>query len=191
MSTARHPYVVFLGPDRVGSGALAEVAVAAKRAGGDRPRNVLVFKVESGEIVDLDLQGSFSEVTARYARHVGPRRGRPKLGVTAKEITLMPRHWDWLARQPGGASATLRRMIDAARKVSEPADRKLAARDATYRFMHAIAGDRPGFEEAARALFRGEEMKLQARIAAWPPDIRLHILDRLRDDVPTPDDPLA
>ena len=97
--------------------------MAAKRAGADRSATVLVFDTSTGQVVDLDLRGTFGELATRYA--AGPaqvaKRGRPKLGVTSREVTLLPRHWEWLARQPGGASAAIRRMIDNARKANEPA----------------------------------------------------------------------
>src|SRR4051812_35062558 len=129
-------YVAFAETHRVGAGSLAQVAMAAKRASTDRSANVLVFDTATGQVVDLDLRGSFAELTARYA--AGPpqvsKRGRPKLGVTSREVTLLPRHWEWLARQPGGASAAIRRLIEAARKANEPADQMLQAREAAYRF---------------------------------------------------------
>jgi hypothetical protein len=99
-------------------------------------------------------------------------RGRPKLGVVPREITLLPRHWDWLAVQPGGASAALRRLVEAARKApASPA----AARDAACRFMGQMCGDRPGYEEAVRALYRGEDERFEALIAGWPADVRAYI----------------
>lgn len=101
-------------------------------------------------------------------------RGRPKLGVVAREVTLLPRHWTWLNAQPGGASVALRKLVEAARKGNGDGDRKRAGQEATYRFMHAIAGDRPGFESAARALFAGDLGGLEDAIADWPHDIREH-----------------
>jgi hypothetical protein len=101
-------------------------------------------------------------------------RGRPKLGVVAREVTLLPRHWTWLNAQPGGASVALRKLVEAARKGNGDGDRKRAGQEATYRFMHAIAGDRPGFEAAARALFAGDLGGLEDAIADWPHDVREH-----------------
>jgi uncharacterized protein len=175
-------YVAFAGDHRVGSGSLVDVAIAAKRAEADRSATVLVFDLVTGEVVDLDLRGSFAELTARYvaAPPTAPRRGRPKLGVTSREVTLLPRHWEWLARQPGGASAAIRRMIDAARKANEPADQMAHAREAAYRFMRAMAGDRPGFEEASRSLFRADHVTLNRQMSPWPPDIRAQVQEMLR-----------
>jgi hypothetical protein len=189
------PYVAFSGEHQVGAGTLVEAAVAAKRALGDpRANQVLIFDTDSGHVVDLDLRGSFADITARYATPPEPKvaRGRPKLGVVAREVTLLPRHWEWLSRQPGGASAALRRMIDQARKDNEGADALMTAREAAYRFMTTLAGDRPGYEEATRSLFRGDHVTLGRQMANWPPDIRRNVLailveahDRLEPETPS------
>lgn len=168
-------FVAFAGATRIASGSLAEAAVAAKRAlDREAPGAVLVFNGETGAVVDLDLRGSEQDVAARLAPPAAetPRRGRPKLGVTPREVTLLPRHWEWLARQPGGASVALRKLVEAARKLEGEADRARTRREAAYRFMSAIGGDLPGFEEAARALFAGDLDQLGERTAAWPADIR-------------------
>ncbi|RZI91619.1 MAG: DUF2239 family protein, partial [Variovorax sp.] len=101
--------------------------------------------------------------------------GRPKLGVVAREVTLLPRHWDWLNRQPGGASVALRKLVEDARRVNTDRDTVRAAREATYRFMSAIAGHLPGFEEAARALFANEKERFDALVAPWPDDVPDHL----------------
>ncbi|HET9160599.1 MAG TPA: DUF2239 family protein [Caulobacteraceae bacterium] len=173
-------YVVFCEGHRLGIGSLVDVAMAAKRFAGAPARPLIALNLETGEIVDLDLRGGFAEIRTRYARAPKVRRGRPKLGVTAREVTLLPRHWDWLARQPGGASAALRRLVEHARKDSQLSGERQAARDAAYGLMKALAGDRPGFEEACRALFRGDEGGLLARMQGWPPDVRLTVIERLR-----------
>ena len=100
--------------------------------------------------------------------------GRPKLGVVAREITLLPRHWEWLSARPGGASVTLRKLVDQARAVSAPGDRVRAAQDSAYRFMSAMAGNQPGFEEATRALFANNGGRFDEQIASWPADIAQH-----------------
>ena len=165
-------FVAFAGAVRLAAGDLAEAAAAARRAQDEDPNAaIIIFNRETAEVVDLDLRGAERDVASRYARtETSPvRRGRPKLGVVAREVTLLPRHWDWLARQPGGASITLRRLVEAARKTDAGAAR--ARTETAYRFMSAIAGDLPGFEEAARALFAGERSRLGALVAAWPADI--------------------
>lgn len=165
-------FVAFAGSMRIAAGELTETAAAARRAQDENPSAaIVVFNRETAEVVDLDLRGTERDVALRYARpETSPARpGRPKLGVVAREVTLLPRHWDWLARQPGGASITLRRLVEAARKADANAARARA--ETAYRFMSAIAGDLPGFEEAARALFAGERSRLGAHLAAWPTDI--------------------
>ena len=102
-------------------------------------------------------------------------RGRPKLGVVAREVTLLPRHWEWLNAQPGGASVALRKLVEAARRTNGDADRLRAARDAAYHFMSAMAGNLTNFEEASRALFADDRRRFTSLIAAWPPDIRDHV----------------
>ena len=122
---------------------------------------IQVFDDEHGGRVDLDYWDAAQAPPARG-------RGRPSLGVTPREVTLMPRHWDWLRRQKGGASAALRRLVDNAMTVPASAE---ARRDAVYRFLTASSGDRRGYEEAIRALYRGEEDKVMGVIADWPADI--------------------
>ena len=103
-------------------------------------------------------------------------RGRPKLGVVAREITLLPRHWDWLNSQPGGASVALRKLVEEARRGSGDRDRIRSAQEAAYHFMSAIAGNLPGFEEASRALFAYDRRRFGDLIAAWPEDVRDHVI---------------
>jgi len=136
---------------------------------------IRVFENEGGRVVDLDFYDASSSAPPQRGR------GRPKLGVTAREITLLPRQWDWLARQPGGASATIRRLVEAARR--EPAGAE-AAREAAYRFMSQMCGDRPNYEEALRALYRGESDRFEGLIADWPADIRTYLAGLLGGSEP-------
>lgn len=132
--------------------------------------SIRTFSDEDGRIVDLDY---FDAGRGAEAADKAPRtRGRPKLGVSAREVTLLPRHWDWLARQPGGASAALRRLVEQAAR-AEPGSAE--RRDSAYRFMQNMCGDRPGYEEALRALYRGDSEGFEARTSAWPDDIRAYI----------------
>ncbi len=177
--------VAFAGGRRIAAGSLAEAAIAAKRALAEDPSlRVLVFDGETGAVVDLDLRGEETEIRARYTPPAAPPpgRGRPKLGVVAREVTLLPGHWDWLARQPGGASVSLRRLVDAARKAGAARERAQTRRDAAYRFMAAMAGDLTGFEAASRALFGGDRDRLVALTLAWPPDLRDQLLALLDED---------
>lgn len=166
----------FAGTILFARGALVDVALAIKAAGDAGP--MLVFDDASGGVIDLDLSGSTADIVARLAAAPEPARGRgrPRLGVVAREVTLLPRHWDWLARQPGGASAALRRLIDAARKSDAGQAEARAERERAYRFLHALAGDLPGYEAAIRALFAGDGAGLAAGMADWPADVRTHAL---------------
>jgi len=182
-------FTAFMGPQRLASGPLAEVAIAVMTASrGDGTRPIVIFDDSSGRPIDLDLRGTEQDIVARLPAPVpdvqpdaetapGPRgRGRPKLGVVAREVTLLPRHWEWLAAQHGGASVALRKLVDEARRSSGDRDRQRAARDAAYHFMSVMAGNLPGFEEASRALFADDRRRLAGLIAGWPGDIRDHVV---------------
>lgn len=196
-------WIAFAGAKRIARGAPRQVAAEVKAFVDANPSApVLVFDARSSELVELDVRGSVASVLRRLPPE-GPRPssdvvdsssalprppGRPKLGVVAREVTLLPRHWDWLASQPGGASVTLRKLVEQARRSSQQTDRLREARDAAYRFMHAIAGDEPGFEEATRALFANDPEALRVRVAKWPRDVRAHVLSLV--ELATPEDPL-
>lgn len=174
-------FVAFARTTRIAEGDWAQVSRAAWRGletAAAEP--VLVFDATTGRVADLDPRDRAAAVeTAEVAAPELAKRGRPKLGVVAREVTLLPRHWDWLAQQPGGASVTLRRLVEAARKEAAGADDQRAARDAAYRFMQAIGGDLPGFEEASRVLFADDMAAFSQRIADWPRDVRNHLLKML------------
>ena len=181
-------FTVFEGPRRLLSGTLAEVALALKHAGRPASAPIIIFSDASGRPIDLDLRGSDDEIVARLPatapaspalvpETTEPRgRGRPKLGVVAREVTLLPRHWEWLNAQPGGASVALRKLVDETRRRSGDRDRLRAARDAAYHFMSAMAGNLANFEEASRALFADDRRRFAGLIADWPVDIRDHIV---------------
>jgi len=146
---------------------------------------ILIFNDSTGKQVDLNLHGSLAEVLQRLPAPrtpatpdaAAPRTaGRPKLGVVAREVTLLPRHWEWLASQPGGASVALRKLVEQAQRDNREVDLQRQARDAAYQFMSALAGDAAGFEEASRALFAGKQDDFMTQTAAWPPDVREHAL---------------
>lgn len=169
----------FAGFRRIAAGPRDEViAKLRERAADDTP--AFVFDDSTGDRLDLDLRAlrGSAVATSELAptdEHASRGVGRPKLGVVAREVTLLPRHWEWLSRQPGGASVALRRLIDEARHVHADRDAQRASREAAYRFMTVIAGDLPGFEEAARALFAGEQARFTERVAPWPEDVRTHL----------------
>jgi len=179
------PHTAFHETNRIAGGPLAAVALAVKAAlTADPTAAILVFDDATGKVVDLDLRGDAAEIAARYAPRSGeataaaddaPRgRGRPKLGVVAREVTLLPRHWDWLALQPGGASQALRRLVDEARKSDGGRSQARAAHERAYAFIAAMAGDREGFEEASRALFAGDDARFAEHSRSWPADIRAY-----------------
>ncbi len=163
----------FAGHRRIASGTPREVVVAVKAA-VEAGENVLVFDDVDARPVEFDLRGTVDEMLARLAPPVEEKRGpgRPKLGVTAREVTLLPRHWDWLAGQPGGASVALRKLVEGALREAEGPDRVRKGREAAYRFMTAVAGDLPGYEEATRMLFAGDVAGFEAAVAGWPGGMR-------------------
>ncbi|QCP49947.1 DUF2239 family protein [Trinickia violacea] len=185
-----HSYTSFDGHSRVASGSLLTVARAVRRALDDGAAGpVLIFDDSTGRSIDIDTRGTDAELEARFAAQAEaeveaqtvsedaqpeePRgRGRPKLGVVAREVTLLPRHWEWLAAQPGGASVVLRKLVDEARRTHGDRDRVRKAQERAYHFMSAMAGDFPGFEEASRALFANDELRFNELIAGWPVDVR-------------------
>lgn len=189
MTLSRATCTAFEGVRRIASGTRGDVALAVKavveRDGGAA---VLIFDDLTSRPIELDLRGSANDVLARLAEQQGGDtyqaepasdeagaargRGRPKLGVVAREVTLLPRHWEWLNGQPGGASVALRKLVDGARAASEGKDRVRQAQEAVYRFMTAIAGDFAGYEDATRALYAGDAGRFEAMTDAWPDDVR-------------------
>jgi hypothetical protein len=183
-------YTSFNGHRRIASGSLPVNALAVKHAlasGAAGP--LLTFCDQTGQVVDIDMRGSDAAMLARLSPEAqlpgnesppgdaedsgqARGRGRPRLGVIAREVTLLPRHWDWLATQSGGASVTLRKLVDDARRVSVDRDRQRRASESAYRFMSAMAGDMPGFEEASRALFANDAARFRELSEGWPVDVR-------------------
>lgn len=179
---AETTYVAFAGSRRVAAGTLPDVLRALKqRFDRDRSDLVLVFDVETGRQHDFDLRGTLDEVLDREARRLRRGPGRPKLGVTSREVTLLPRHWEWLERQQSGASAALRRLVEQAMKVRPGLERARRIRTALGSFLSAMAGDRPGYEEASRALFAGDLGRFEALAQRWPKDVREHAVERARE----------
>mgnify|MGYP001627821936 FL=1 len=182
------PSAAFAGRTLIADGPLVDVALTVRALPVEGTEPVLVFDMTTGGVIDLDLRGTTADVVRRLTERAqtqaapsapkagdetAPRgRGRPKLGVVAREVTLLPRHWEWLGAQPGGASQALRRLVEQARKSGVGAERNRSRQGAAYRFMQAIAGDLPGFEEASRALFAGDMPRFSRCIADWPEDVR-------------------
>ena len=175
--------VAFAGFRQVAAGDRTQVVSALRKLSATEDTLVRVFNDATGERIDLDLRPeaevgrSLTAVAEAPATEASAARpvGRPKLGVVAREVTLLPRHWEWLGSQPGGASVTLRRLVDESRKASEGRVSVRASRENAYRYMSEMAGDLPGFEEASRALFAGDKTKFENLVAPWPEDVRLQL----------------
>ncbi|MCF5140552.1 DUF2239 family protein [Pseudomonas sp. PA-6-1D] len=169
----------FVRHQRVAAGAYSQVAEAL--AGLDLPTgSFLVFDDATGTQVDYPWPADYAPVQAAPAQvdeapPATPSVGRPKLGVVAREVTLLPRHWEWLGQQRGGASAALRRLVDEARNVHAAHDQMRQAKEASYRFMSALGGDLPGFEDASRALFAHDGADFSHKIAHWPVDVQTYL----------------
>jgi uncharacterized protein len=180
--------IAFDGDRRIAAGGLRDVVRAAKDTLTQRKNaSILVFDGSTGSPIDIDFRGTIDDVLARLpdiasaaaasddvvpSAPRGP--GRPKLGVVAREITLLPRHWDWLAQQTGGASVAIRKLVEEARRTGEDETRVRQAQEAAYRFMSAMAGNAPHYEDAIRALFAGDAPGFEKLIAEWPADVRNH-----------------
>lgn len=194
IGTTTTPCTAFEGFTRIASGPLREVALAVKTAleRQSAAEPVLVFDDLTSAQMEVDVRGSNADVISRlmvadtesgagavadgYALGSPRGPGRPRLGVVAREITLLPRHWDWLGRQPGGASVALRKLVDEAKRVNEWRDLTRAAQESAYRFMSVMAGNLQDFEEATRALFAGNAERLDETTQLWPHDVRQHAL---------------
>ncbi|ASC89320.1 DUF2239 family protein, partial [Alcaligenes faecalis] len=189
-TTYPNTYTSFMGHRRIASGPMLTNVLAVKKVLESRVNDpVLIFDDVTGRFVDVNTQGTDEELAQRYApvdapeaeveqtEEEAPRgRGRPKLGVIPREVTLLPRHWDWLATQPGGASVALRKLVEEARRASVAKDQRRQAQERAYNFMTAIGGDLPGFEEAMRALFADELERFKTLLAGWPEDVREHAI---------------
>jgi hypothetical protein len=178
-------YTAFEGTHRLFHGSLEEVVLKIKkRLGKSENSSVLIFSDSTGKTMDFNFQGSEKDVLKRLEVYVskdetreasGP--GRPKLGVISREVSLLPRHWEWLATQPGGASATIRKLIEEARKKSSGTVSAKQVQERVYRLMSVIAGDMAGYEEALRALYKGDKKLFSHHIKEWPRDVRDYLAE--------------
>jgi hypothetical protein len=179
-------YTAFLGETLIATGPIETMLPIVKDLfDRDEGALFLIFEDQSGRQVDFDLRGPVEEVVARAVparSRQGP--GRPKLGVVSREVSLLPRHWDWLEEQPNGASAALRRLVDQARKQEPDEQRARLVREAAGRFMSAMAGNLPGYEEASRALYADDRARFDDLIRSWPHDIREYICGRVEGAFP-------
>lgn len=181
-------YTAFAGVARVATADLKTLLLEVKRRlEGGEAQTILIFEDATGAQVDFDLSGTHDEILARLATHphlapppapeppARPGPGRPRLGVVSREVSLLPRHWEWLEAQPSGCSATLRRLVEEARKAATGGDAGRRV-DAAGKFLWTMAGDLPGFEEVTRDLWAGRHETLADRMVSWPPDIAAHAL---------------
>lgn len=173
MEPTQTSFTAFQGQRKISAGTAADVALSVKRA-EDNGEPILIFDDATGRQVDFDLRGSDAEILVRLNSGEPRKPGRPKLGVTAREVTLLPRHWDWLAAQPGGASVTLRKLVDAARTANGGREQKRQAQERTDRFMLAMAGNQLHYEETTRALYAGNYQRFVELTEGWPQDVRDH-----------------
>ena len=181
-------YTAFEGTTRLFRGTFQEVVLKVKeRMGRAEDKPVLIFSDDTGTTMDFNLHGSVKDVLRRLETYVSKQEnqpvsgpGRPKLGVMSREVSLLPRHWEWLASQPGGASATIRKLIEEARKRSSTHLSVKQVQERAYRFMSVIAGDMKGYEEALRALYKADRKSLLLHMQQWPADVRSHVLDLAR-----------
>lgn len=189
--TMPQTFAAFAGNRLIASGDLSSVVLDARAAAlADHSIPVLIFDDVTSRLAEVNLQGKPEDLQDRIAQiqasdalcaepeapSQGARGpGRPKLGVVAREVTLLPRHWDWLATQPGGASVALRKLVEEARRTNQGKDLLRAAQEAAYRFMTTMAGNEPGFEEASRALFAGDRSRFERFIGPWPTDVAAHV----------------
>ncbi|MBN1382601.1 MAG: DUF2239 family protein [Deltaproteobacteria bacterium] len=189
----RKSCTAFKGDRRVASGNLLKVAGTVKEIlDQDEQASILIFDNDTSELVEVDFRGTMEDVLKRLEKPTAGAKsvnassdtdqhskrwpGRPKLGVISREVTLLPRHWEWLNSQPGGASVALRKLVEEARRVNSGKDKARRSQESAYRFMSAMAGNFPGFEEATRALFAGDSERFDSLVAAWSIDIRDHTL---------------
>jgi hypothetical protein len=179
-------YTSFVGNKKIASGDLLTVALATKKMLTDKCAPILIFADDTAEQTEIDLRGTEDELRNRIqmastqaempiGEFAAKGPGRPKLGVVAREITLLPRHWEWLNQQPGGASVAIRKLVEEARRAKAPFERLRLAQDRTYKLMSCLAGNLEGFEESARALFANDFESFIIQIGKWPPDVRDYV----------------
>ncbi len=179
----RKVFFAFAGDNKIAQGDLAQVAIdVSQHLVHNQSDLITVFDLETGKTIDLDLSGTIKDIERRYcAKPAIKSVGRPRLGVTAKEVTLLPRHWVWLGRQPSGASATLRKLVEFEMKKNIYIQQARRSRDATYTFMSTIGGNYPGYEEALRYLYGGDKGKFDDLIEKWPVEVVAQIKEMSHD----------
>ena len=178
-------YTAFDGTTRLFRGTFQEVVLKVKeRLGRAENSSVLIFSNNTGKTMDFNFQGNVKDTLKRLEKFVSTQEpgpisgpGRPKLGVISREVSLLPRHWEWLASQPSGASATIRKLIEEAKKRSSTRNSVKQVQERVYRFMSVIVGDMKGYEEALRALYKADRKNFLLHIQDWPTDVRTHVIE--------------
>jgi hypothetical protein len=166
-------------------GGLEEVAIdVRKRLKAHPSASIFIFSDSTGKEMDLDFSGTEKEMLSRLKVYAStdptssPGPGRPKLGVVSREVSLLPQHWEWCSMQEGGASAAIRRLVEEKTKAPMSAkDKTKHAQEVAYRFLSAIAGNLPNFEDAIRFLYRRDKKKFKELIADWPADLVTHTMN--------------
>jgi uncharacterized protein len=182
---AQENYTAFEGTTRLYRGTFQEVVLKVKeRLGRAENSSVLIFSNNTGKTMDFNFQGNMKDTLKRLEKFVSTQEprpisgpGRPKLGVISREVSLLPRHWEWLASQPSGASATIRKLIEEAKKKSSTRNSVKHVQECVYRFMSVIVGDMKGYEEALRALYKADRKNFLLHIQDWPTDVRTHVIE--------------
>lgn len=191
-NSSKRVYTCFCGHQRIAAGDWRSVSLAAQEAERNlTSESVLIFDDTTGRLTDVEMAAlprTEDMDTPEAESGEGRGRGRPKLGVTPREVTLLPRHWEWLAAQPGGTSVTLRRLVEAARRTSGDKDKVRQAQERAYAFISAVAGDMTDFEEASRALFANDLRLFSEHIKTWPEDVRNYALMLAGADNPAYDE---
>ncbi|MBN21814.1 MAG: hypothetical protein CL678_11090 [Bdellovibrionaceae bacterium] len=178
-----HFYSAFDDKTLLVQGELDDVVIHIKKhLGKSENSSILIFSDSTGATIDFNFQGTKQDVLKRLDMFRSPKQksipsgpGRPRLGVISREISLLPRHWEWLATQSGGASATLRRLVEEAQKKSSQQVSTKQIQERVYKVMSVLAGDLQGYEEALRALYKKDRKTFFSQIEIWPKDIKKYL----------------
>ena len=179
-------YTAFEDHKILSQGFLEDVVLKVKKRLEKSPESqIVIYSDATGKSMDFNFQGSEKEVLKRLEVYTTPENtteassgpGRPKLGVISREVSLLPKHWEWLATQSGGASNTLRKLVEENMKKTSGVLTVKTAQERTYKFMSVEAGDLENYEEALRALYRKDKERFTSEIKTWPRDVQKHILE--------------
>lgn len=171
----KNTYTAFVGNTRLITDSLLNVALAIKNQQHDSAP-ILIFEDQTGKQIDVNITGSESDIQQRYAELETVKKvGRPKLGVISREITLQQKHWDWLDLQNSSASAVIRKLIDQELNNAQSESNIMMTKQTTDRFMSAMLGNMPNYEEATRALYQGNKEGFLELIQDYPNDLKEYL----------------